>query len=383
MELFDVYPLYDLKPVRGQGAYVYDEAGQAYLDFYGGHAVISIGHTHPHYVQRITEQLHRLAFYSNSIHNDVQRELAHRLGEASGCQEYQLFLCNSGAEANENALKVASFSNGRRKVVAFKHAFHGRTSAAVLVTDNPAIQAPINKGFPVDFLPMGDLDAVRDCLKAGDVSAVIIEGIQGIGGIYVPDPAFLEGLEQLCREYGTVLILDEIQSGYGRSGKFFAFQYANITPDLITVAKGMGNGFPIAGVLIHPNFKAKHGMLGTTFGGSHLACAAGLAVLEVLEQENLIDNAAQLGTVLMEGLAGIAEIQEVRGAGLMIGVDFDTPTGALRKKLLFEHQVFTGSAANPNTIRLLPALNISQVEVDLFLERFAQAVALEHKPALA
>lgn len=379
MDLFDVYPLYDLKPVRGQGAYVYDESGKAYLDFYGGHAVISIGHTHPHYVRRLTEQLQQLAFYSNSIHNDVQQQLARKLGELSGCPDYHLFLCNSGAEANENALKVASFYNGRRKVIAFQHAFHGRTSAAVLVTDNPNIQAPINKGFPVEFLPMNDLDAVRDQLKKEDVTAVIIEGIQGIGGIYVPEPAFLEGLQEICRETNTVLILDEIQSGYGRSGKFFAFQYAQIEPDLITVAKGMGNGFPIAGVLIHPRFKAKHGMLGTTFGGSHLACAAGLAVLEVLEKENLVENAARQGAVLIAALSNMPEVLEVRGAGLMIGADFASPTAALRKKMLFEHQLFTGSASNPHTIRLLPALNISPVETALFLERFE--AALTNTPA--
>lgn len=375
MELFDVYPLYDLKPVRGQGAYVYDESGVAYLDFYGGHAVISIGHTHPHYVRRLTDQLEQLAFYSNSIHNDIQKELAHKLGVLSGCPDYHLFLCNSGAEANENALKVASFYNGRRKVIAFKHAFHGRTSAAVLVTDNPNIQAPINKGFPVDFLPMNDLDAVRDQLKKEDVAAVIIEGIQGIGGIYVPEPAFLEGLQEVCRETNTVLILDEIQSGYGRSGKFFAFQYAAIEPDLITVAKGMGNGFPIAGVLIHPRFKAKHGMLGTTFGGSHLACAAGLAVLEVMEKEKLVENAARQGAIIIDALSGMPAVLEVRGMGLMIGADFASPTAALRKKLLFEHQLFTGSASNPHTVRLLPALNISPVETALFLERFEAALA--------
>lgn len=374
VELFDVYPLYDLKPVRGKGAYVYDEQGKAYLDFYGGHAVISIGHGHPHYIQRITDQLSKIAFYSNSIHNDLQVELAQKLGELSGCEQYRLFLCNSGAEANENALKVASFHTGRRRIIAFEKAFHGRTSAAVNITSNPAIQAPLNHGFPVEFLPLNEPDILRQHLEHGDVAAVIVEGIQGIGGIYVPSAEFLRQAQALCKHYGTVLILDEIQSGYGRSGDFFAFQPSGIEPDLITVAKGMGNGFPIAGVLIHPRFQAKHGMLGTTFGGAHLACAAGLAVLEVIERENLVENARTLGNVLLKELRAMPGIKEVRGRGLMIGLEFDFNTGPLRKKLLFEHHVFTGSASNPNVVRLLPALNIGAQEVELFLQAFAKAL---------
>ena len=374
MELFDVYPLYDLKPVRGKGAYVYDENGNAYLDFYGGHAVISIGHSHPHYVRRISEQLSQLAFYSNSIHNDLQVELAHLLGELSGCETYRLFLCNSGAEANENALKVASFHTGNKRVIAFEKAFHGRTSAAVNITASPSIQAPLNHGFPVEFLPLNDSEALRQSLESGGVAAVIIEGIQGIGGIYVPSEAFLREVRTLCDAYGAVLILDEIQSGYGRSGHFFAFQYSGIEPDLITVAKGMGNGFPIAGVLIHPKFQAKHGMLGTTFGGAHLACAAGLAVLEVIRDENLIENARNMGDWLLRELRAMPGIREVRGKGLMIGLEFDFPTGNFRKQLLFEHKVFTGSASNPNVVRLLPALNIGSAEVELFLEKFALAL---------
>ncbi len=377
MELFDVYPLYDLKPVRGQGAYVYDEQGREYLDFYGGHAVISIGHGHPHYLNRVTDQLQQLAFYSNSVHNDVQKELAHLLGELSGCSEYQLFLVNSGAEANENALKLASFFNGKRKVIAFRKAFHGRTSAAVLVTDNPAIQAPVNKGFPVEFLPLNDTDALHAALSQGDVTAVIVEGIQGIGGIYVPDAAFLQHAQRLCHEHGAVLILDEIQSGYGRSGRFFAYQYAGIEPDLITVAKGMGNGFPVAGVLIHPKFQAKYGMLGTTFGGNHLACAAGLAVLEVIQKENLVENARRMGGALTDALKSFSEIKEIRGQGLMIGLEFDFPTAALRKQLLFEYGVFTGSASNPNIVRLLPALNIGPKEADRFIDCLNKA--LQHQ----
>ncbi len=378
MKLFDVYPLYDINPVKGKGCYVYDEAGTAYLDLYGGHAVISIGHGHPHYIKRVTDQLQALPFYSNSVQNRVQEELAERLGKASGCNDYHLFLINSGAEANENALKLASFWNGRTKVIAFRKSFHGRTSAAVNATDNQAIKAPINRTFEVEFHEWNNLESVRASLEKGDISAVIIEGIQGVGGIYVPDVTFLEELQILCHKYNTVFILDEIQSGYGRSGKFFAFQYADIQPDIITVAKGMGNGFPIGGVLIHPKFEAKHGLLGTTFGGNHLACAAGLAVLEVIENEQLIENAATVGQYLMEQLAGFEGVREVRGRGLMIGIEFDFPTGDLRKQLLYEEKVFVGSASNANVVRLLSPLSLGMKEADIFLKRLKKNLASVH-----
>ncbi|MEZ5042346.1 MAG: aminotransferase class III-fold pyridoxal phosphate-dependent enzyme [Saprospiraceae bacterium] len=368
MQLFDVYPLFDLEPVKGEGNYVYDAKGQAYLDFYGGHAVISIGHSHPHYVKRLQEQAAKLVFYSNSVQNPLQVELAQKLGELSACPDYQLFLCNSGAEANENALKLASFHNGREKIIAFKGAFHGRTSAAVNVTDNPKIKAPINRTFEAEFHEWNNLDSVRKSLEKGDVTAVIIEGIQGIGGIYVPDPQFLVEVDSLCKKYNTVLILDEIQSGYGRSGKFFAFQHSPVIPDLITVAKGMGNGFPIGGVLIHPRFEASYGLLGTTFGGSHLGCAAGLAVLEVMKEEKLIENTEHWGNVLMSELAQFEAVKGLRGKGLMIGITMDFPVGALRTQLLFEEYIFTGSSSDPNTMRLLPPLTIGEKEVAQFLK---------------
>lgn len=376
MQLFDVYPLYDLEPVRAEGHYVYDAQGNAYLDLYGGHAVISIGHSHPHYIKTISEQLKRIGFYSNSIQNPLQQELADKLGLLSNCEEYQLFLCNSGAEANENALKMASFHNGRTKVIAFKKAFHGRTSVAVNATDNDKIKAPINRTYATEFHEWNDLESVSKSLANGDVCAVIIEGIQGIGGIHIPDPEFLEAVADLCKKHDTVLILDEIQSGYGRSGKFFAYQYTQVEPDLITMAKGMGNGFPIGGLLIHPRFKASYGLLGTTFGGNHLACAAAIAVLDVIKEEQLVANAAQIGNYLMEQLSTIEEATEVRGQGLMIGLEFSTPVGPLRKQLLFEHKVFTGSSSDSNVLRLLPALSLGKAEADLFIQELKAALAV-------
>ncbi len=379
MKLFDVYPLFNIEPVKGEGCYVYDKAGNKYLDLYGGHAVISIGHSHPHYVETIANQLNNLAFYSNSIQNPLQQKLATLLGKLSNCDEYELFLCNSGAEAIENALKMASFYNGRTKIVAFDKAFHGRTSAAVNITDYEKAKAPINKSFQVEFHTLNKLESVEQSLANNDVCAIVIEGIQGIGGIHMPRPAFLEALQDLCRKHNTLLILDEIQSGYGRSGLFFAFQYANIEPDLITMAKGMGNGFPIGGVLIHPKFKAQHGMLGTTFGGSHLACAAGIAVLEVMEAENLVAHAGHLGCYWMQQLYEIEGLTQVRGNGLMIGVEFPYPAGDLRKELLFNEFIFTGSSSDPNVMRLLPPLNLQAAQVDYFTERLRKV--LKAKPS--
>lgn len=376
MQLFPVYPLFELEPVRAEGAYVYDQDDRSYLDFYGGHAVISIGHSHPHYVKRLQEQIARLGFYSNSVQNPLQEELAEKLGQLSGCADYQLFLCNSGAEANENALKMASFATGKQRILAFQGAFHGRTSAAVNITDNDRIKAPINSTFPVDFLPLNDLAAVEKALQQGDAAAVIVEGIQGIAGIYVPEPSFLEGVAKLCKQYGACLILDEIQSGFGRSGRFFAFQYADIEPDLITMAKGMGNGFPVGGVLLHPRFEASYGLLGTTFGGNHLACAATLAVLEVLETENLTQNAAQLGEYLLNQLKTLPGVQEVRGKGLMIGLELAQEAAPLRKRLLFEHAVFTGSAAQKHTVRLLPPLNIGQAEAEMVVAKLQEVLSV-------
>lgn len=375
MNLFDVYPLFDIHPVKGEGSYIFDEQGNKYLDFYGGHAVISIGHSHPHFVKKITTQLQNLGFYSNSVKNDLQIELAKKLGELSNCEEYNLFLCNSGAEANENALKLASFQNGKTKVIAFKKGFHGRTSAAVNVTDNAKIQAPINKTFETELHNFNEIETVEASLKNSDACAVIIEGIQGIGGVEIPKPEFLEALESLCKKYNAILILDEIQSGYGRSGEFFAFQKSKITPDIITIAKGMGNGFPIGGVLIHPKFKAKYGLLGTTFGGNHLACAAGIAVLDILKKENLIAHSKELGNYFLEKLKTLEGISEVRGSGLMIGLEFDFPIKEFRKHLLFEEKIFTGSSSNPNVMRILPPLNIAKEQVDFFVKKLEAGIA--------
>ena len=375
MKLFDVYPLFDINIVRGKGCHVWDEQGTEYLDLYGGHAVISIGHAHPHYVEMISRQAATLGFYSNSVINKLQVELAGRLGKACGYDDYQLFLINSGAEANENALKLASFHNGRTRIVSFAKAFHGRTSLAVEVTDNPKIIAPVNACGHVTYLPLNDTEAMRAELRKGDVCAVIIEGIQGVGGIQVPDTAFMQALREECTAAGTVLILDEIQSGYGRSGKFFAHQHAGIRPDMITVAKGIGNGFPMGAVLISPEFKPVYGQLGTTFGGNHLACAAALAVLDVIEGEGLIENAKVVGAHLLDELKKLPQIKEVRGRGLMIGMEFEQPIKELRSRLLHEQKVFTG-VSGTNVIRLLPPLCLTMDEADLFLKRFEKVVSL-------
>ena len=368
MKLFDVYPLFDINIVKGKGCKVWDDKGNEYLDLYGGHAVISIGHSHSHYVEMVQKQVAELGFYSNSVINRLQQQLAERVGQISEYEDYSFFMINSGAEANENALKLASFHNGRKRVVSFLKSFHGRTSAAVRTTDNPKIVAPINEGIDVTFLALDDIDGVRSELEKKDVCAVIIEGIQGIGGIKVPDNGFMQQLRKLCTETGTILILDEIQSGYGRSGKFFAHQYAGIRPDIITVAKGIGNGFPMAGVLISPMFTPVYGMIGTTFGGNHLSCAAALAVLDVIEKENLMENAAKVGAHLMKELKQFPQIKEVRGEGLMIGLEFAEPIKELRSRLLFEQKVFTG-VSGTNVIRLLPPLCLSMVEADEFIQR--------------
>lgn len=374
MELFDVYPLFNINIVKGKGCHVWDENNTEYLDLYGGHAVISIGHAHPHYVEAISNQVAQLGFYSNSVINKLQQQLAERLGKACGYEDYSLFLINSGAEANENALKLASFHNGRTRVVSFSKAFHGRTSLAVEATNNPKIIAPVNANSHVTFLELNDIEGAKAELEKGDVCAVIIEGIQGVGGIRIPEPAFLKALRELCDQTGTVLILDEIQSGYGRSGKFFAHQHAGIRPDMITVAKGIANGFPMGGVLISPKFKPVYGQLGTTFGGNHLACSAALAVLDVMESEHLVDNAARVGQHLIDELKKIDGIKEVRGEGLMIGIEFDQPVQELRKRLIYEQHVFTG-ASGTNVIRLLPPLCLSMEESDEFLKRFKSLLA--------
>lgn len=373
MKLFDVYPLFNIEIEKGIGSRTYDKQGVEYLDLYGGHAVISIGHSHPFFVQKLSNQAEKLIFYSNSVVNKFQTELADKLGKLSGYDDYSLFLVNSGAEANENAMKLASFHNGRKKFIAFEKSFHGRTSAAVRVTDNPKIVAPANEDLEVEFVPMNDMKKVKESLAKGDICAVIIEGIQGVGGIKIPEPSFLEELSEACKAMGTLLILDEIQSGYGRSGKFFAHQYANIRPDLITVAKGMGNGYPIGGVLISPDFKPSYGLLGTTFGGNHLACVAAIAVLDILKAEHLIENAEKVGNFLINELRKIPRIKEVRGLGLMIGLEFDHPVKEIRDRLLYEQKVFTG-ASGTNIIRLLPPLCLSIEDAKVFLERLKSVI---------
>ncbi|WP_179004777.1 aspartate aminotransferase family protein [Winogradskyella forsetii] len=368
MSLFNVYPLYDITPVSAKDVYVYDEKGVEFLDLYGGHAVISIGHSHPKYVAAISDQVSKLGFYSNAIQNPKQVELANKLEALSGCKDYQLFLCNSGAEANENALKLASFHNGKKKVLAFKNSFHGRTSAAVAATDNPKIVAPINAQQDVDFVELGDLEGVETILKQNDTCAVIVECIQGVGGLDQSTTAFYKGLETLCKQYNTVFIADEVQSGFGRTGDFFAFQKHNITPDIISIAKGMGNGFPVGGILIHPSIKASFGLLGTTFGGNHLACVATITVLDVLEEEQLMENAKTMSEYFQEKAKSLPQLKSIKGRGLMLGLEFDFPIADLRKKLIFDHHIFTGSAKNPNLIRILPPLTIQKKHIDVFFE---------------
>ncbi|MBD5375864.1 MAG: aminotransferase class III-fold pyridoxal phosphate-dependent enzyme [Bacteroides sp.] len=369
MKLFDVYSLYPIEPVSGKGCHVYTADSTEYLDLYGGHAVISIGHAHPVYVKAVADQVAKMGFYSNSVENSLQQQLADRLGKLSGYDDYALFLCNSGAEANENAMKLASFHTGRAKILAFSKAFHGRTSGAVAATDNPKIQAPFNATPNVEFVELGDIEAVKSKLATGEFAAVIVEGIQGVSGIHEPGDDFLRTLREVTRETGTMLILDEIQSGYGRTGRFFAHQYSGIRPDLITVAKGIANGFPMGAVLISPEFEAVKGMLGTTFGGNHLACAAAIAVLDVMEQEKLVENAAKVGEYLIEELKKIDGLKEVRGRGLMIGVEIEGDASEMRRKLLFDHHIFTGGAGK-HTVRLLPALGITREDADRFLTEF-------------
>lgn len=373
MNLFDVYSLYDIEPTSGNGCYVYDAEGNEYLDLYGGHAVISIGHSHPTYIKAISEQVSKLGFYSNSVQNYMQSQLAERLGNLSGYNDYSLFLCNSGAEANENAFKLASFHTGRKKVLAFNNSFHGRTSGAVAATDNPKIVSPFNQTPNVEFVPLNDINAVEEKLSEGDFCAVIIEGIQGVAGIRMVDDDFLVKLHKATRSHGAVLILDEIQSGYGRTGKFFAHQYSGIRPDLITCAKGIANGFPMGAVLISKDFKPIKGMLGTTFGGSHLACAAAIAVLDVMERENLISNAKNIGEYMISKLSEIEGPLEIRGRGLMIGIEIKGSAPQLRKQLLYGHRIFTGGAGE-HTVRLLPALTITKTEADIFLSEFSKAI---------
>jgi len=368
MELFDVYPLYDVTPVKAKGIVVTDDKGQQYFDFYGGHAVISVGHSHPHYIKRISEQLEKIGFYSNSVHNPLQVELADKLGRMSGCNDYQLFLCNSGAEANENALKMASFHTGNSRIIAFTNSFHGRTSAAVAATDNEKINAPLNKQQKVSFLRFNDLESFEEEIDLGDVCAVIIECIQGVGGLDEPDTYFLREVADICRERGIVLIADEVQSGFGRSGKFFAFQHHGIEPDIISIAKGMGNGFPVGGILIRNHIRPTHGLLGTTFGGNHLACAASLAVLEIIEKENLIENAAEMGAYFKSKAAAIPEVERVKGRGLMLGLEFGFEVSDLRKRLIYRQKMFTGSAKDKYVLRILPALNIRREHLDLFFD---------------
>ena len=374
MPLFDVYPLYNVTPVSGKDIHVYDEVGTEYLDLYGGHAVISIGHSHPNYVQAITKQVEALGFYSNAVQNPLQVQLADKIEALSGCKDYELFLCNSGAEANENALKLASFKTGKSRVVAFKNGFHGRTSAAVAATDNKNIIAPINAQQKVTILDLNDIEGVKAELEKGDVCAVIVEFIQGVGGLDQGTTAFFEQVDALCKANNTYFIADEVQSGYGRSGKFFAFQHYNVTPEIISIAKGMGNGFPIGGILINPSIEAKYGMLGTTFGGNHLACAAGLSVLKTIEEEKLIDNVNTISEYFISIAKTIPQIKNIKGRGLMIGLEFDFEVGDLRKKLIYDEHIFTGGASNKKLLRILPPLTIKKEHVDQFFEALKRSL---------
>jgi acetylornithine/N-succinyldiaminopimelate aminotransferase len=380
MNLFDVYPINPIEIVKGVGSLVYDAQGTEYLDMYGGHAVISIGHTNPRYVERLENQLHQIGFYSNSVEIPLQKQLAEKLGQVSGKTDYQLFLCNSGAEANENALKLASFYNGKKKVIAFQKSFHGRTSLAVAATDNPKIVAPVNETDNIIFLPWCDEAALEQAFAENEISSVIIEGIQGVGGIQVATESFLQKIRSLCDEYNAVFIADSVQCGYGRTGKFYSHDFAGVDADIYSMAKGMGNGFPIGGISISPKIKPAYGMLGTTFGGNHLACAAGLAVLEVMEQDSLMQNAATVGDYLINELRKFDEVKEVRGRGLMIGIELPAELANVRKDLLYKHHIFTGEA-KPNVVRLLPALNLTQAHAERFLEAFAQT--LKSTPVVA
>lgn len=364
MPLFDVYPLYDVEPSKARGVYVYDQKGTKYLDLYGGHAVISIGHGHRTYKRMLRKQLHRIGFYSNAVQNPLQEKLSAEINRQSGCTDYELFMCSSGAEANENALKLASFHTGKSRVIAFDNAFHGRTSAAVAATDNKNIQAPLNNQQQVDFIPFNDADALEKELAKGDVCAVIFEAIQGVGGLDEPTAAFVAQMETLCQTHQTCLIADEVQSGFGRSGDFFAFQKYNINPHIISIAKGMGNGFPVGGILVNPVIKAKYGLLGTTFGGNHLACSASLAVLQVLEKEKLYDHAKAMGEYFVAKSKELSFVKTIKGRGLMLGLEFENEVGALRKELIFKHRIFTGGSSNKNLIRILPPLNVKQKHLD-------------------
>ena len=374
MKLFDVYPLYDVTPTRAKDVYVYDSKGTEYLDLYGGHAVISIGHGHDHYVKSLTKQLNEISFYSNAIKNPIQQELANAIGEQSYCHDYQLFLCSSGAEANENGLKLASFTTGKKRIIAFYNAFHGRTSAAVAATDNVAINAPLNQQQEVTFLPFDDEKALEIELKKGDVCAVIFEAIQGVGGLDEPSEEFIYAMDRLCNSYNTCLIADEVQAGFSRTGTFFAYQKYNIEPHIITIAKGMGNGFPIGGILVHPSIEAKYGMLGTTFGGNHLACTASLAVLDVLKEEGLQKNAEELGKYFIDQAKNIPSVKKIKGRGLMLGLEFDFEVSDLRKELIYQQQIFTGGSSNKNLLRILPPLTLQKKHFDIFFKRLEKAL---------